>query len=271
MARNFSCGVTINLCQAQFSGITYLLDGQVVDFCTIYPYVCMNSCSGTPAGSGCTGCTYSWSSEGSGIASISGSSSNQTVNAFGASPGSTYIDGSVSGMGCYAPLQPSPPATVVAIPVNFRYVSSSTNIYGDLIVQYAWDSSSGRLSDLSSCYISELVTYPGNPTPNYYPPSPPFPTNPYQSPFVSGVTGSDGGAEDDHTVGHTFVKPYSSSNWAATQNYRYTCTGVNNGNNVQLDGPLTIGYSVQGNGAGGWEFVHTKTGVPLSGIINPLP
>ena len=63
MARNFSCGVNIELCQAQFSGIADILDGETIYFGEIEPYVCMNSCSGTPAGSGCTGCLYSWSSQ----------------------------------------------------------------------------------------------------------------------------------------------------------------------------------------------------------------
>jgi hypothetical protein len=113
MARNFSCGVTIELCALGLTQyVTFVVDDQTVGFASINPQVCMNSCSGTPAGSGCTGCVYSWSSENSGIASISGSSSSTSVSLFGASAGTTWINASASGMSCYIQASPPPPATV---------------------------------------------------------------------------------------------------------------------------------------------------------------
>jgi hypothetical protein len=127
MALDFSCGVNINLCQLQFSGtLLEISDGQTVDFGSINPYVCMNSCSGTPAGGGCTGCTYGWDSQAPSIANISGSSSTQSVSLYGAAPGSTYVDAFASGMGCYVQVSPSPPVTV-QIPKNTRVVRTVVN------------------------------------------------------------------------------------------------------------------------------------------------
>ena len=113
MARNFSCGFVAELCEGDFSGVNYLMDGQTINFGQIFPQVCANTCSGTPVGPGGDGYSYSWSPEDTSIASISGSSTDQSVDVFGTYPGYTSIDAYASDGFCTAYVQPTPPAPVV--------------------------------------------------------------------------------------------------------------------------------------------------------------
>jgi len=90
MARNFSCSNTVQVCQAAIDNAdSFFLLGQTVDFGQINFGVCYQSCSGTPVGNGELGYSYSWDTENSNVASISGSSQNQTVNLYGAGIGGT--------------------------------------------------------------------------------------------------------------------------------------------------------------------------------------
>jgi hypothetical protein len=160
------------------------------------------------------------------------------------------------------------PAT--ATPVNFRQTTVMDAGSGDLRFTYAWDSSSGYFADLSACTVGEIVTYPGFANP--YPfPSPPFPPDAYSNPTVINLAATSGGFQDDQklTPSTTFVKPYSSSSFTATQYYRYSCSNYQNGAYVNIKGPLSIVRSVSPNGSGGWEFTVTKSG--SSAVINPLP
>lgn len=102
-------------------------------------------------------------------------------------------------------------------------------------------------------------------------PSPPFPPDAYGNPTIGDEPASPGTFTDDHflTPSTTFVKPYSASSFAATQYYRYKCACSNNGNYVNIKGPLSIVRAVSGNSNGSWEFTVTKSG--CSATINPLP
>ncbi len=64
--------------------------------------------------------------------------------------------------------------------------------------------------------------------------------------------------------------PYKASSFTGTQYYRYKCTNYNNGNYVNLIGPLSIVRAVSKNANGTWKFTVTK---PTGGsaTINPLP
>ncbi len=127
MARDFSCVVVIDFCGLQFNGSTsVILDGQIVNFGSVSPFVCYDSCSGTPAGSGCSGCTYSWSSEAPSIASISGTSSDVSVSVFGASPGYTHMDAFASGMSCSVQLSPPPAAPVISATINSADITADS-------------------------------------------------------------------------------------------------------------------------------------------------
>ncbi|WP_347986711.1 carboxypeptidase-like regulatory domain-containing protein [Methylomonas sp. AM2-LC] len=154
---------------------------------------------------------------------------------------------------------------VCAIPTNFHQTGVSQNANGVLHFDYAWDSSTGHLSDLSGCTISEKVEYPGA---SPYPwPSPPW-TGSTQNPTILSVPASDGTAQDNHSsLG--FLAPYVAASFSATQNYRYTCACANGGSPVVINGPITISRSVTKNANNTYKYTITKSG--SSNVINPLP
>jgi hypothetical protein len=154
---------------------------------------------------------------------------------------------------------------VNAVPVNFQQVSTSDLGSGDLFFGYTWQSSSGKLSDLSNCMVGEIVTYPG---PNPYPWPAPFPANSPDNPTVTNEPGADGEFTDDNNLepAMTFVKPYFQNSFTATQYFRYSCNG---GQYVNLMGPLSLVRTVSKDSNGAWEFTVTK---PTNGSakIDPL-
>jgi hypothetical protein len=113
MARNFSCGVIYELCEALF--YTYVDPfglGDTVNFGSITPYVCMNHCYGSNGGQGGSGYTYTYSSNDPSIASIAYSGGGPTVSLLGVDGGSTTINGMASDGYCSVGVYPQPPVTV---------------------------------------------------------------------------------------------------------------------------------------------------------------
>lgn len=153
-------------------------------------------------------------------------------------------------------------------PNNFRQVGPGTDTgNGVLHFEYAWGSSSGNLSDLSACTVGELVTYPG--TGNYTPPSPPF-NQSFLNPTIIDNPATDGGLLDNHRTSRGFVTPYTAASFTATQYYRYKCPCKNNGDYVNLAGPISIVRSVSRIGqTQNYKYTITKSG--SSATINPLP
>jgi hypothetical protein len=175
---------------------------------------------------------------------------------------------------------PSGGDNVVAIPVNFRQTSVMDAGGGDLRFTYAWDSSSGHLSDLSSCVIGEYVTVQGTTADPYNWQSPPYaagahspnPTSATSNPPAPDVAATLGQFQDDHTlytnVPVVWVKPYVHTGFASIQSYQYKCSNYRNGNYIEIDGPLYITREVlQSNGA--WLYSVTKSNAAAT--INPLP
>ncbi len=165
-----------------------------------------------------------------------------------------------------------------AKPTNFRQTASYTS-GGTLYFDYAWDSTTGRLSDMTRCYVGEWVGYIPSELSSSSPPFPaitPFWNNPTE---FYGVPGIDGVLHDVHVTPRVsgskytdpagFVRPYSAKSINATQWYRYRCTCYNGNNLVNIAGPISIVRSVSANGGGTWRFVITKSG--NSATINPLP
>ena len=154
----------------------------------------------------------------------------------------------------------------VAVPTNFRQASVADIGDGVLQFHYAWDSTSGNLADLNGCQVGEIVTYPGgNP---YFWPSPPFPANSNDNPFVADVAAQLGLATDTHLHGSdAFVRPYSTSSFTATQFYRYICPGQSDYTN--LVGPNNIERDVLQNDSLDWRYDVTKSGAIA--ILTPLP
>jgi hypothetical protein len=154
---------------------------------------------------------------------------------------------------------------VCPIITNFRQTAVSDAGGGTLHFEYAWDSSTGDLSDLANCTLSERVEYDPAELPFK---SPPFvPANP-PNPTILTVPGVDGVAEDNHST-PGFVKPYVAATVTAVQRYRYSCSCALAGAAVVIEGPLNIVRAVTANGDGSFKFTITKSG--SSATINPLP
>jgi len=153
-----------------------------------------------------------------------------------------------------------------AVPTNFRQVGNATALSnGTLRFNYAWDSSTGNLADLSQCTVGEIVSYPGaNPFPW---PNPMNRSTP--NPTVIDLAATGGGFQDDHQPPNSFSTPYTAASFTATQHYRYRCPCSNGGNYVNLAGPINIVRSVAQNSNGTWRYTVTKSGSSAS--INPLP
>ena len=127
MARSFSCGLIIEICQAEISAMTDNWNyASTVQYGTISPQECLNSCSGSPVANSFNGFRYGWSSYNLNIASISGSGSNQSVNLYGAGVGSTNIVGFAQDAYCTAYTEG--PATVA--PTQPTISAVSPLVYG---------------------------------------------------------------------------------------------------------------------------------------------
>ena len=163
--------------------------------------------------------------------------------------------------------------------VNFRIVNVDATSDGALLhFTYGWDSSTGRLSDLSRYRVREYVNFPTEGTTNgiYYAPSPPFPAGTkHQNPFAGTEYGAELGGIDDYNglASTAFVKPYKAADFLATQYLQYRCPGINNGKYVILSGPISITIAVypHGNGTPGdsWYYFVSKSG--YKSTIDPLP
>jgi len=164
--------------------------------------------------------------------------------------------------------RPSGGVNVCALPTNFRQTVGQDAGNGVLHFEYAWDSSSGHLSDLgtSGCTINEVVFYPGgNP---FIWPSPPYVSTQTSNPFINpAIAGSLGGLQDNHT-NPGFQGPYRSSAITATQHYVYSCT-CNGSVGVDMTVPISISRTVSQNADGTWKYNITKSSISAS--INPLP
>ncbi len=164
--------------------------------------------------------------------------------------------------------------------MNFHQTSAADKGGGDLRFTYAWDSSTGRLSDLSNCVIGEYVTVQGNTTDPYPWPSPPYaagasnpnPTDATSNPPSPDLAATLGQFQDDHTlytnVPIAWVRPYVQTGFTSKQSYEYKCTNYHNGNYIEINGPLYIVRNVfQSNGT--WSYSVSKSKAVAT--ISPLP
>lgn len=165
----------------------------------------------------------------------------------------------------HGPVEVNPPCPY---PINFRQVGQGTDIgNGQLRFNYAWDSSDGDLANLNNCTVGEIVTYPGNNP--FVLPSPPFPYISYSNPLIIDLPATAGMFQDTHRTSGTFVTPYSSSSFTATQYYRYKCPCRNSGEYENLNGPMSIDRSVSPTTGNQWKYTISKSGA--SATIDPLP
>jgi hypothetical protein len=154
-----------------------------------------------------------------------------------------------------------------AVPTNYHQTSGSGDGQGNLNFLYAWSSSSGgSLSDLADCTIvREYVTYPGN-SPFYWP-SPPYTQADTTFPVTLGVSATEGAFMDTHGY-PGFTQPYQANSFTATQYYQYICPCANNGQPVNLMGPLSITRQVYFSSPNSkWTYQASKSGVNASFIL----
>jgi hypothetical protein len=163
----------------------------------------------------------------------------------------------------------APVQVTCATPTNFRQVGNPTALSnGTLRFNYAWDSSTGNVADLTQCQVGENVSYPGSANPFPWP-SPMVRSTP--NPTVINLAGTLGGFQDDHQPPNSFSTPYSAASFTATQQYRFRCTCHNSNNYVNLGGTIDIVRSVIQNSGSPvtWRYQVTKSGGTAG--INPLP
>ena len=167
------------------------------------------------------------------------------------------------------------PATVsltVALPVPVKWHQVGPGVArpnGVLHFEYAWDSNTGNVADLSKCQVGERVSYPGG-SPFAWP-RPPY-SGSTNNPTILWVPGIDGTGQDNHS--HVaFIKPYKMNVFDATQEYRYKCDYPGH-----VIGPIdfigwshiNIGRNVHDyTGKGCWGYSVTKTG--FSAREKPMP
>lgn len=192
------------------------------------------------------------------------------------SPGGGFLPGPIGGCCGSASFFRSASAIVsgvggCAVPVMFRQVGNATNSSGNMVINYVWGSSTGRVSDLSNVTIGERVDYPGVNCSNfkYCWPSPPWASSAVtDQPTIINVAGNLGGLNDTHES-RAFRTPYRAASFTANQIYRYKTPCANGGNWVTIKGPLDIVRSISQKTDGRWKYTITKDGNTIS--IDPLP
>jgi hypothetical protein len=185
--------------------------------------------------------------------------------------GSSFQPGGGSGI-WYGPLQFQVRAretSTCARPVNFRNtVNGRDEGGGTLYFEYAWESSSGSLSDLQSCTLGERVSYSGG---NPFPLPAPFPAISFDNPQIANVPGTAGGFADRHRTPGQFRVPYSEASFTALQDYRWQCSCADNNAWHTFDGygAVPIVRTVAQSDSGTWYFMITKAGAAAA--VSPLP
>lgn len=173
---------------------------------------------------------------------------------------------SISGVtsGQPAPVQCAPddkggkaaPKKPCATPTDFKQTAASDAGGGVLHFEYAWKSSTGKLSDLGDCEVGEKVTYTKTE-------DPPFAAAP--NPTVMWIAGKDGAFADNHSP--SLTKPYKVSKEEATQYYRYHCPCSNKDEPVNVLGPISLTREITKKD-GKFKFTIKKSGKTAE--IDPL-
>jgi hypothetical protein len=276
MARNFSCGNTVIVCGLDFevfddgllpNGATADIWEAVPEFCTAWgPGQCSTEYP-TDGGSA----DFSWTIGATTIieASSSGQLTSSAPMVTGVSPGSGTGYVSVEGGSCTA--DGSGPGDVVNVPTNFKISFAQDVGKGDLRFTETWQSSSGKLADLSACSVGETVTYNASKA-NPYPWPAPFPAIAPPNPTTGSASATLGVGTDDHDLegNTTFVQPFKNATLLATQNYWYSCSNYQSGAHQNLLGPLTITRQVEPDDSSKWMFTVSVTGVTTTAEIDPI-
>ncbi|HLX06394.1 MAG TPA: carboxypeptidase regulatory-like domain-containing protein [Thermoanaerobaculia bacterium] len=148
---------------------------------------------------------------------------------------------------------------VCPFPINFH--GTTGGAFGDEIHEnYAWDSSTGNLSDLVGCNVLENLTYPENPIFTWPPP--------YNGQTINKVPLSEPatlGALSDRHVHKPIVAPYVTNNFVVHQIFTYTCPCAQGA--LFLSDPIVRTISQRPDGK--WKYVIVHGNVCAS--ADPLP
>jgi hypothetical protein len=159
-----------------------------------------------------------------------------------------------------------------AYPISYQQAGQGIDVGGGTLnFAYIWNSSTNNLNNLQACRLGESVSYPGG-NPFNFPP--PFPAISEPNPDARLTVPAIGGAlYDNHSTPGTFVTPYFSNNFTATQQYQWQCTCVSNNTWQPIGGFTGIEINRSVNQvppyANVWDFLITKSS--SSATINPLP
>jgi hypothetical protein len=137
---------------------------------------------------------------------------------------------------------------------------------GDLHFNYKWDSTSGKVANLSQCEVGELVAYPSRAHPFRWP-SPPYSGSTF-NPTITWVAATLGEAQDNHSH-NDFLAPYVANAFTASQLYRYQCRSLTTEpfpgwTNIPIERTVR---DITGKGC--WIYTVTKSG--FSASVVPLP
>lgn len=181
--------------------------------------------------------------------------------------------------------------TVHAQPYNFRQTTGTDNLDGTISFTYGWQSTSGSIADLITCYLHERVTYPGSNN-SYVAPVPFTQSMGYPNPTVAPGTGNAGIAmtststnQDTHHLWATSsnYSDFTSVTVSATQRYEFDDVGdgSNPGTgevNVLIPGPdstPTITRAIYPVGSPpylpDWWYSVTKNGVTATKKVASHP
>jgi hypothetical protein len=236
--------------------IDALLNG-VTDFSTIG----YNACgSGT---SNVDGYMTTWSSDNTNIMSV------QPRKATGISVGSTNANaeapnfparGIYDGVSCPVQYTQDTGTGNVsgATPVNFKASAGTASPDGTLAFTYSWEASSGNLNDLSQCKAGETVLYPGSAA-TYTWPLPMHNNGTINNPTTIYGSASSGGFTDQQRPPDSYVKPYSSASFRATQRLQWECPYNQNGGYIGFTPDITITRSISQPSSGVWQYTVTKS------------
>ena len=203
------------------------------------------------------GCPYYYYSYDTSIATVTLNGCVGQLSA-GSSVGNTSITANESdpddGSGDYGEFDADAQAnSACATPTNYsQNFTGASN--GTLNWNYTWASSTGNKRDIQACTTGETVTYPGGNNPYVWPApmvqSTPNPTNLQGSMNAGGFT-------DQNSPPSSYNKPYSASNFDATQKIWWNCPCYQN-NAQQTQFTNTISRKVFQNASGIWQFTITK-------------
>jgi hypothetical protein len=157
-----------------------------------------------------------------------------------------------------AALYPSGQANIkCATPTNFTSSAPTLNSNGSMVFKYSFQSSTGALSDLSSCQVGETVGYPGTAS-SYIWPLPMVQSTP--NPTTIYGPGSSAGFQDNNGPPTSYKTPYYSVNFSATQTLQWECPCYDNGAYQRFVPDITIARRIFQDTDGKWKYQITKSG-----------